>query len=66
MLGALKFSSYCLYGAFVCAIAATILYAVYGIGLFRLRATRMQTSAGNTITAGVTAHRATGTQTMAG
>ena len=66
MLGALKFSSYCLYGAFVCAIAATILYAVYGLGLVRLRTARMQTSAGNTITAGVTAQRATGTQTMAG
>lgn len=66
MLGALKFSSYCLYGAFVCAVASALLYAVYSIGLFRVRATRMQTSAGNTITTGVTAQRATGASAMAG
>ena len=66
MLGALKFSSYCLYGAFVCAVASAILYAVYSIGLFRVRATRMQTTAGNTITTGVTTQRATGASAMAG
>jgi cytochrome c-type biogenesis protein CcsB len=66
MLGALKFSSYCLYGAFVCAVASTILYALYAAGLFRLRTARIQTSAGNTISAGVTAQRASGTPTMAG
>src|SRR6478752_6794834 len=66
MLGALKFSSYCLYGALVCAVASTILYAVYGVGLFRLRAARMQTTTGDTITTGVTAHRTVEGPTMAG
>ena len=66
MLGALRFSSYCLYGACVCAIASTILYAVYGVGLFRLRAARIQTTTGDTITTGVTAQRSEGGPTMAG
>jgi cytochrome c-type biogenesis protein CcsB len=66
MLGALKFSSYCLYGAFVCAVASTILYALYGFGLFRVRTARLQTSAGNTIAAGVTVQRTAGTPTTAG
>ncbi len=65
MLAALKFSSYCLYGAFVCAVASTILYAVYSLGLYRVRAARLQTSAGGTVSAGVTAERA-GTPTTAG
>ena len=42
MLGALKFSSYCLYGALVCALAATALYAVYAAGLFRDEGARHQ------------------------
>ncbi len=66
MLGALKFSSYCLYGAFVCAVAATILYLVYSVGVFRVRTARMQTSAGSTITTGVTAQRTAGGRVLAG
>ncbi len=66
MLVALRFSSYCLYGAFVCAIAATALYAAYSVGLFRVRAQTMQTTAGGTITTGVTAERMTGASALAG
>ncbi len=66
MLGALKFSSYCLYGAFICALAATVLYAVYSFGLFRVRATRLQTSTGSTITTGMTTQRTGGASTTAG
>jgi cytochrome c-type biogenesis protein CcsB len=66
MLGALKFSEYCLYGAFVCAVAATILYAIYNIGVIRVRATRLATSTGGTVTAGLTAESAPGSTTTAG
>jgi len=66
MLGALKMSSYCLYGALVCAALSTVLYAVYNFGLFRLRTTTMQTAGGGTVTAGVTAERTPGASVMAG
>lgn len=66
MLGLLQFSEFFLYGAFICAVASTILYAVYNVGLFRLRATQMTTSAGGTIAAGVTAERTAGASTTAG
>ncbi|MGI8689483.1 MAG: cytochrome c biogenesis protein [Thermomicrobiales bacterium] len=66
MLGALQFSSYCLYGALICAIAATVLYAVYSVGLFRLRATAIQTSAGTTVSTGMTAEWIAGAPAIAG
>ncbi len=66
MLGELKMSSYCLYGAFICAVASAGLYAVYTLGLFRLRTTTMQTTAGGTMTTGVAAERVEGASAMAG
>lgn len=67
MLGALKFSSYCLYGALFCASVSTLLYLVYNLGLFRFRTATMQTAGGSgTFTTGVTAERTPGASVTAG
>lgn len=66
MLSILRFSSYCLYGAFFCAVASTLLYAVYSVGLFRLRPATMQTTAGTTMGTGVMTERIPGASAMAG
>jgi len=66
MLVALRFSSYFLYGAFVCALASATLYTVYSLGLFRLRAATVRTTTGQTLTAGVTAERSATVPALAG
>ncbi len=66
MLAALKFSEFFLYGALVCALGSAALYAVYNIGVIRVRATQMTTSTGGMVTTGVTAERAPGASMTAG
>ncbi len=66
MLSVLKLSSYCLWGALVCATVSAALYAAYTVGLFRLRATTLQTAGGGTMTTGFAAESAPGASATAG